>query len=88
MLKKIEIEARGYLFQTLLTVAFVFLLCAVALAQIGTGGITGTVLDPSGAVVANADVTITNVDRNTPRSRTQAARARMWLPTCCLGITR
>jgi hypothetical protein len=63
-----KIEARGYLFQTLLTVAFVFLLCAVALAQIGTGGITGTVLDPSGAVVANADVTITNVDRNTPRS--------------------
>jgi len=68
VLKKIEIEARGYLFQTLLTVAFVFLMCSVALAQIGTGGITGTVLDPSGAVVANADVTITNVDRNTPRS--------------------
>jgi len=42
-----------------------FLLCAVAVsAQTNKGGISGTVVDPNGAVVPGATVTITNVGTN------------------------
>src|SRR5581483_8436891 len=33
---------------------------AAAQSTVGTGGITGTVTDPTGAVISNAKVTITN----------------------------
>jgi hypothetical protein len=62
--RKIKIEAEGCLF----LVIAVLLPCATSLGQIGTGSVTGIVFDPSGAVVANADVIVTNVDRNTPRN--------------------
>ena len=45
----------------------VLLCCAGAWAQETTGSIAGTVKDPSGAVVPNAKVTITDTDKNVVR---------------------
>src|SRR5215471_3724816 len=41
--------------------AVIAVLCGIAIAQnLTNGGVTGTVTDPSGAVVANANVTLKN----------------------------
>ena len=43
----------------------------VAWAQLsGTGAISGTVQDPTGAIIPNATVTATNIDTNVPTTRT------------------
>ena len=51
-----------------LTTALVVLLCALhvpcALAQVSKGSISGILLDPQKAIVAGADVTVTNTDTN------------------------
>ena len=43
---------------------FLFILCIHAWAQLGRGVIFGTVTDPSGAVMADVTVKVTNVDTN------------------------
>src|SRR5579871_967978 len=49
----------------LLPLLLVIFASALAWAQKDTGGITGTVQDPSGAVVGGAKVTVTDADRGT-----------------------
>jgi len=50
----------------LFTSIFMLLACLATglIAQDNSGNIGGTILDPSGATVANAKVTVTNTDRN------------------------
>ncbi len=50
-----------------LALGIVFLNCAPLFAQGSAGRILGTVTDQSGGAVANATVTVTDVDRNVPR---------------------
>ncbi|HLV87507.1 MAG TPA: carboxypeptidase regulatory-like domain-containing protein [Candidatus Sulfotelmatobacter sp.] len=57
---------------SLIVAAIVALLCGSMLAQstVGTGSIVGTVTDPSGAVVSNAKITITNLGTAAAQSLT------------------
>jgi hypothetical protein len=72
MSQRISSELHG-----LVLVRALFVLFAnCALTQIGTGSITG-VLDWTGALVPDAEVTISSVDRNTPHV------TRVVSPDCC-----
>lgn len=76
------------------TAAIVSLLCltfAVAAQAPGTGAITGTVYDPSSAVVANATVSVTCEQGNVSRNLTTSAEGTFGvylLPpgTCSVGV--
>ena len=48
-------------------------ICAALFAQTNRGSLTGTVTDPSSAVVSGATVTITNVGTNEVRKLTTAS---------------
>jgi hypothetical protein len=60
---------RGFLVTFLVFALF----STVALAQLETGTVTGTVTDPTGAVVPNAAITITNTATNQSRNGTSSS---------------
>jgi len=57
----ISLFERRFLYLVLAASLFLFLVPGPASAQVETGRIGGTITDPSGAVIPNAQVTITNV---------------------------
>src|SRR3974390_3278900 len=56
-----QLRLAGYL--TLTCLVFLLVQSRCAFAQVDTGSITGTVMDSSGAVVPDADVTLVNTDQ-------------------------
>src|SRR5262249_17783391 len=63
-----------------------FLLCGAAFAQVGgTGSIQGTVTDPSGAAVTNANVTATNVATGVETTRQTTGAGFFVLPLLPAG---
>ncbi len=65
-MSKIELAGKHH-FILSLAVMLGFVGAVRAPAQIGTGSVTGIVTDATGAVVPEADVTVTNVDTNVSR---------------------
>jgi len=70
----------NYKLFALVFLAFTFVCASSALAQSDRGSITGTVTDPSGAVVANAKVTATNLTTNEVREATTSDQGSYTLP--------
>src|ERR1019366_9150183 len=72
-------------------VSGLLLLCQVCFSQEITGSIFGSVVDPSGLVVPNANITFTNTDRNavmrTARTDTEGNYSAPLLPIGHYSVT-
>ena len=64
---------------------FVLLCASAALAQLTTGTISGTVMDPSGAAVPGAAITVKNVDTGASRSLVSGPTGRYEAPNLPAG---
>ena len=64
---------------------FLFGLAHSAFGQLDRGTITGVVIDPTGAVVAGATVTATNLDTNTATKAVTTNTGNYTLPALIIG---
>ena len=71
--------------RTLITALFLFLLALTARAQVVGGTISGTVTDPTGAVVPNAHVLVHNDDTGTQRALTTGSAGTFSAPSIPVG---
>src|SRR5690242_462028 len=72
---------RSYkIFAAVLLALSMALLAAPVLAQSDRGSVTGSVTDPSGAVIPNAKVTATNLDTGEVRETTTSGEGSYTLP--------
>jgi hypothetical protein len=65
---------------TLAVFALIFAWCITAYGQSDRGNITGTVSDPGGAVIANAKVTVTDLNTNEVRETTTSDEGSFTIP--------
>src|SRR5258708_28746501 len=81
--KGADLVMTGYFARRLAICSFVLFVKLVA--QTTTGSILGTVTDPSGAIVANATVTVTNVDTNIATKVTNDSTGNYVATTLAIG---
>ena len=66
--------------------SIVFVMAISLVAQSNTGAITGVVLDPNGAVIPNATVTVTNQGTNEARTVQTDGEGRYEVPSLSTGV--
>lgn len=69
-MKNVYLSSRALFLSAAFTLAAIVVICAPLSAQSTYGSIAGTVTDPSGAAIAGADVTLTNVGTSEKRTQT------------------